>query len=744
MTVENISIDVKTNAGSAARQFTSLSNAINRVASAGKSVKSGGTSKAVSNIGHAAKSANAGVGKLFASLKRIALYRMLRTVIKNITQAFQEGLKHAYHFSQSVGGALAQALDQMSSASGQMKNQMGAAFGELLQTIMPIIEAIIAAITRLMQALSALFAALGGRATFLVADKAADSWDKASGAAKKYKNTILGFDEINRLNDEQGGGGGGSSDFGGGFSETELPDWAEKIRKAIEDGDWYAAGKALADHLNELIDQWDAYEAGRKLGEKINHVIEFAFGFLKNFDFGNLGKKVAEFFNGIFDTVNWDMLGRTLVRAITGIIDFLIGFITNLDTGSIARAISDFVKGALEEATEWLSEHNWKEFGKTITQKIHDSITNVDWGGIGALLSGFLVKTFISITNLLKGTDFAQLTRDVFDAISDFISNVNWDRIAETALELLSAALFAAGSILGAAIERMWHNIILPAWQKVIDWWHDKAYQDGEFTIEGVLEGILLGWRNILEWIGEHICKPFIEGFRKAFKIGSPSKLMAEQGVFVAEGILEGILQPFKEIYNWVKTNITDPLINSIKSLLGISGESNSSIFSSIGEKIVNGLSAGFKSAWDLFLRNVEQWWNTLKTWFDGRSLNLTLKGTTVNEGGFSHSSGKIEAEASGGMIPNTGTLFVAGEAGAEVVTQMGNQTGVTNVKQMGEAVAYGNSEVVNAVYAMANMIVKAVDSKDVDVILDGQSMADRLYRYNQQAANRYGVAMVT
>ena len=233
MTVENISIQVKTNAGSAANQFRSLTSALNRVRGAGRSISSGGTSRAISHIGSAAKSATGFLGKLFSSIKRIAFYRMLRTFLRELTQAFQEGLKNAYHFSQVIGSTLAPALDRISSASGQMKNQMGAAFGELLQTIEPIIITIISLITQLMQALSALFAALGGRLTYMVADKTASSWDKAAGAAKQYKNTILGFDEINRLNDENGGGGGGV-DASGMFELGELPPWAQWIQDHLD------------------------------------------------------------------------------------------------------------------------------------------------------------------------------------------------------------------------------------------------------------------------------------------------------------------------------------------------------------------------------------------------------------------------------------------------------------------------------------------------------------------------------
>ena len=63
---------------------------------------------------------------LLNSLKRIAFYRIIRSAIKAITQAFKEGAENAYFFSQAVGGDLAQALDFLSTKTFTMKNQLGA------------------------------------------------------------------------------------------------------------------------------------------------------------------------------------------------------------------------------------------------------------------------------------------------------------------------------------------------------------------------------------------------------------------------------------------------------------------------------------------------------------------------------------------------------------------------------------------------------------------------------------------
>ena len=95
-----------------------------------------------------------------------------------------------------------------------------------------------------------------------------------------------------------------------------------------------------------------------------------------------------------------------------------------------------------------------------------------------------------------------------------------------------------------------------------------------------------------------------------------------------------------------------------------------------------------------------------------------------------------MDLYASGGS-PDIGTLFWAGEAGAEVVANTSHGTGVMNVSQMQEAVANGNIEVVNAVYAMANMVVNAVNTKDFDVYMDASKVGQSVSKWQFNQARR-------
>ena len=241
MTVENLEIKVKTDADQAAAKLTSLSNALSRVHSSAKGVSgnTGNTAKGISKVGDAAKKANKPLGNFAAALKRIAFYRFIRSIIKSITQAFSEGLEKAYLFSSGIvgeGNRFAQAMDSIKSKGNEMKGQLGSAFISLLAAVEPILIQLINLVTKVADALSQLFAAFTGR-TYIKANqtaaKFADTMAAGGKAAKEWKNQLLGFDEINRLNEpSNGGGGGGTNPLAGySFEDTPIADWAQKLHE---------------------------------------------------------------------------------------------------------------------------------------------------------------------------------------------------------------------------------------------------------------------------------------------------------------------------------------------------------------------------------------------------------------------------------------------------------------------------------------------------------------------------------
>lgn len=187
------------------------------------------------------------ISRLLSSLKRIAMYRILRTILKEIGKAFSEGLEKAYIFSSGIeteGHRFAEAMDRMKSSSNQMKGQLGSAFIALLAAIEPILITIINLAIRVADAISQFMSAFTGK-TYLKANATAaqfaDTMARGGAAAKEWKNQLLGFDEINRLNEpSQGGGGSGGTDplEGYDFEDTPIAEkflkLAEKVKTAIQ------------------------------------------------------------------------------------------------------------------------------------------------------------------------------------------------------------------------------------------------------------------------------------------------------------------------------------------------------------------------------------------------------------------------------------------------------------------------------------------------------------------------------
>lgn len=102
-----------------------------------------------------------------------------------------------------------------------------------------------------------------------------------------------------------------------------------------------------------------------------------------------------------------------------------------------------------------------------------------------------------------------------------------------------------------------------------------------------------------------------------------------------------------------------------------------------------------------------------------------------------------IQTFASGGF-PEHGQMFIANENGPELIGQIGNRTAVVNNDQIVSGIAEANNGVINAVMAMGQAIVKAINDQETSVQLDGKVVSRALYSYNQQVSREKGTRLVT
>lgn len=527
-----------------------------------------------------AQIANGKLGQLFSSLKRIAMYRAIRFFFSQLTAAMKEGIQNLYMYSSLMGGTFKGSMDSLATSFQYLKNSMGAMVAPLINMIAPAVDALIDKFAALLNIVNQFFARLSGATTFTKAKKAAASYgDSISGAgksakkaAKDIKDATVGIDELNIISQkDSSGSGSGSKNYGDMFEtvpiDSSISEFTDKLKAALDAGDWKTLGTLLGEKFNEIVDSIDWSGIGHKIGYGLNGAIQTAYWFLKTADFKNLGNHIAELFNGMLEEIDFTYVGRFLVRIFTSGLDFLIGGLGGLNWSLLGKSIGDFLKGAFNEAQEWIASYNWNKMGKDL------------WKNLKACI---------------KGIDFAGVAQSFF--------------------KLLGSALAAAVSFIAGFVQGIWEDITGYFQEYLTN--DDGTKKCGLDWVAGLLEGIWDGIKNIGKWIKENVFDPFIDGFKECFGIHSPSTVMKEMGGYVVEGFLQG-LNKFSEIAGKVKEWAGKVIEWFTK---GEDGKGIVEHFKEIGGNIVSGFKDKVGGTYTTVKSNVTTWASKVKDWFSNNS----------------------------------------------------------------------------------------------------------------------------
>lgn len=203
-----------------------------------------------------------GMIRTLNQLGRLMKMRILRTIVRSLLAGFTEGLQNCYYWAKATGDQFASSMDTISTSMNYAKNSIGAAFSSIINIIAPVIDQLVDWLVVGINYINMFFAALSGATEYTKARKVAVEYGKAAesaiggaaGAAKDLKEqlTVLDFDELHQLQEQQtpstGGGGGG----GGGTPATNYADMFEKAKIDT----W------LLDNFNEILGIIEAIGAG--------------------------------------------------------------------------------------------------------------------------------------------------------------------------------------------------------------------------------------------------------------------------------------------------------------------------------------------------------------------------------------------------------------------------------------------------------------------------------------------------
>ena len=594
------------------------------------------------------------------------------------------------------------------------------------------------------------------------------------------------------------GGGSGSGGSGGGNTgklvqtDTIFKDYESKIKdleglgESIRDAlvnavgsiEWdkvYAKasgfGTGLAEFLNGLFSEDKKGNSvftatADVIAGALNTAIFASKGFTDKFDFETFGKNLAHGFNRFFKKFKWKQCAEAINGWVDGFWSFAVGFFGDLSWSDIFNGLKTFLTSLSSKTIATiLGAYALKKFSKSAVGALADSVG-------GQVLTAKIKKAFFTIAAITVaaeggltigeaiGKKIAELTQpeemqkyqttfnfsDLFSySLDDWKQGFSdwWDDTFGPAFELMALDM-ATGNY---KFKIPFTDFELP------------SFNEAKKGLSSWLSGVNKYWGkkkdSVLE-IGAKIKNKASEvwnGFKKDWK--NVKNKVAEFKTKIASKASD-LWEKFKTSWGKSKTvqfllkigSKAKDLWSNFKTAWGESRTAK--FFLKIGSK-VSELWKDFKESWGEkkavtigigFAKNsLNKLWSSVKGFFGGKTVSVGTKATKKADGGvFSGGSWKPIKKYAVGGLPNMGQMFVAREAGPELVGTLGGHTAVMNNDQIVSSVSYG---VAQAVKEVIQPLVKmgGGNNRPIQISLDGKVIFDSTRQSAQEYFNRTGMS---
>jgi hypothetical protein len=735
-----------------------------------------------------------------AKLEATALGLGITKSVANMTQAEKAQLRYYAILTQvtTAQGDMARTLTAPANQIKVFKAQLNMAAREIGNVFIPALNAVLPyaiAVTKVIRTLASIIASLVGfempeidysgvNSMVSVAEDTGDAMDEATDSAKKLKSYMLGFDELNVINPKDESSG--AEDALGGF-DFELPEYDfleglvdTKIDAIVEDmKEWLG--------LTEDIDTWAEF-FDTKLGKILKTVGLIGAGLAA----WKIGVGLVSAITGI-STALKIIAGSKFIGWLTAFISLSkeFGFVATfsvafpklsaalaalapvaLPIAGIIGGIVSFIWGlvdAIKEGITWIN---------AIAMAIGTTLAGA---GIGFLIGGPIGAAIGALVGFIVGliTDLVILIVQKWDEISAWFVGVGkW--INTNVIQPVVGFFKWLWEKVSGFFSSLWDGIVA-IWSVVSTWFNDNVILPVASFFEGLttrmgqfFEGcwiiIQAVWIIASTWFDENVIQPIVaffspivesisaffsqlwEDVKKTWKVASTwfnEKVIVPVVTFF-EGVWTSVSGFFSQLWDdivaiwslvsaWFTDNIIDPVKTAFKTACEAIGEFFSSLWLGIKKGVVGAMNtviSGIESAINRVVRginNLISGFNKVVDWA-ADVVGVSWGGVTLlNEVTLARIA--IPEYAEGGF-PAQGQMFIAREAGAEMVGSIGRRTAVANNDQIVAGIAGGVAEAneeQNALLREQNDLLRALLNKESGVYLDGKNLTNSVEKYQRE-----------
>ena len=282
--------------------------------------------------------------------------------------------------------------------------------------------------------------------------------------------------------------------------------------------------------------------------------------------------------------------------------DVIVEFLDNFFTKTIPGLWSDF--------TTWLGKipKQLEKFFKSLPGKIEDwfddlwqPIKDYDWNALGYNIGqwfGNAWKTAVNFVTVTIPTWFTNMWNSIKSAFKQFFTVTLPTFFTQTIPSVVSKI----GEFFKALPGKI-YNAFISAKQSIVD--------IGSAIIDGIWEGLQSIWKAITDFVDG-----FVQGFKDALGIHSPSTVFKAIGEDIVAGLLQGI-EGFTNMMNTVKEWGASVIEWFTK---GEDGKNIVDHFKEIGGNIIGGFKDKISTTYTNVKTSVTTWASKVKEWFTSSS----------------------------------------------------------------------------------------------------------------------------